>query len=273
MTAFADQVVVITGAASGIGRQLACDFAAEGAAVAALDRQPDALAALASELAAKGRRVATAVADVTELPAVRAAVARLEAELGPTNVLVACAGLGCMTPLTPFDAADFAALINVNLLGVANSIDAVLAGMCQRRRGHLVALSSLASYRGLPRMAAYCASKAGVNALMDALRVELRPLGVHCTTVCPGWIKTPMTAQLKLPGLRMMEVRDAARCILAAVRARRPFLAFPPRLAWQLRLLRYLPRPVSDWMCARLLKRAVASGGGWPARQELPATN
>jgi NAD(P)-dependent dehydrogenase (short-subunit alcohol dehydrogenase family) len=266
MTAFADRVVLITGAASGIGRQLALDLADEGAAVAALDRQPDALVVLASELRAKGRRVATAVADVTDLAALRSAVAQLEARLGPTDVLIACAGVGRETPLTPFDAAEFAATINVNLLGVANSIDAVLAGMRERRRGHLVALSSLASYRGLPRLAAYCTSKAGVNALMDSLRVELRPLGIHCTTVCPGWIKTPMTAHLKLPGLRMMEVRDAARHIVAAISGRRPFLAFPPRLAWQLRLLRYLPRPVSDWMCDRLLRRARAAGGGWPAQ-------
>jgi NAD(P)-dependent dehydrogenase (short-subunit alcohol dehydrogenase family) len=257
MNAFDNRVVLITGAASGIGRQLALDLADEGAAVAALDRQADALAALASELKAKGRRVATAVADVTDLSAVRAAVAQLEAQLGPTDVLIASAGVGRETPLTPFDAAEFAATVHVNLLGVANSIDAVLGGMRERRRGHLVALSSLASYRGLPRMAAYCASKAGVNALMDSLRVELRPLGIHCTTVCPGWIKTPMTSQLKLPGLRMMEVSDAARRIVAAVRGQRPFLAFPPNNAWQVRLLRYLPRPVSDWMCARVSKRSL----------------
>jgi short-subunit dehydrogenase len=139
--------------------------------------------------------------------------------------------------------------------------------MCERRRGHLVALSSLASYRGLPRLGAYCASKAGVNALMDSLRVELRPLGIHCTTICPGWIKTPLTAHLKLPSLRMMEVRDAAQHIVAAIRGKRPFVAFPPRLAWQLRLLRYLPRPITDWMCARLLRQALAGGGGWSKGQ------
>src|SRR5262245_33278492 len=143
MSTFADRVVLITGAASGIGRQLAHDLADEGAAVAALDRQPDALDALAAELRAKGRRAAAAAADVTDLAAVRAAVGQLESQVGPTDVLVACAGVGRETPLEPFDAAEFAATVTVNLLGVANSIDAVLGGMRERRRGHLVALSSL----------------------------------------------------------------------------------------------------------------------------------
>lgn len=255
MTTFANRVVLITGAASGIGRQLAFDLAAEGALIAGIDRDPDTLAGFAAALQASGHRVATAVADVTDLAGLRQAVAQLEAQLGPTDVLIASAGLGRETPLTPLNAEEIRATIDVNLTGVINSIAAVLTGMQERRRGHLVALSSLASYRGLPRMAAYCASKAGVNAFMDSLRVELRPFDVHCTTICPGWIKTPMTATLKLPGIRMMEVRDASQRIVAAIRRRQSFVAFPPRDANQARLLRYLPRTISDWLCARWLKR------------------
>ncbi len=76
-------------------------------------------------------------------------------------------------------------MIRVNLVGVANSIAAVTAGMLERRRGQIVAISSLASFRGFPHMAGYCASKAGVNALLDSLRVELKPLGIDVTTICP----------------------------------------------------------------------------------------
>jgi NAD(P)-dependent dehydrogenase (short-subunit alcohol dehydrogenase family) len=253
MTTLADRVVLITGAGSGIGRRIALDLAAEGARVAALDLRADLLEALAAEL--KGKPVATAAADVTDLAAVREAAARLEAQLGPTDVLIASAGLGRETSALTFKAEDVNEQLRVNLLGVVNSIDAVLPGMRQRRGGHLVALSSLASYRGLPFMAGYCASKAGVNALLDSLRVELRPLGIAVTTLCPGWIRTPMTAPLSLPGVSMMDVDVAVRRMLGAVRARRPFLAFPAGSAWQVRLLRYLPRPVSDWMVGRLLAR------------------
>ena len=194
---------------------------------------------------------------MTDAPAVREAVGRLEAQLGPTDLLIAGAGVGRETSAADFDAEVFAETIRINLTGVANSIAAVLPGMRERRRGHLAALSSLASYRGLPRMAAYCASKAGVNALMDALRVELRTLGIVCTTICPGWVRTPMTAALDLPGMRMLTVEDAARRILTALRRRRAFCAFPAGDAWQVRLLRYLPRSAADWLAHRLLLRST----------------
>jgi short-subunit dehydrogenase len=193
---------------------------------------------------------------VTDAAAVQAAVAQLEGQLGPTDMLIASAGIGRETTATDFRPADMAEVINVNLLGVVNSIAAVLPGMRERRRGHLAALSSLASYRGLPRMAGYCASKAGVNAVLDALRVELRSYNVAVTTICPGWVRTPMTAPLDVP-VAMMEAGEAARRIVAALRARRPFVAFPPRNVWQLRLLRYLPRPVSDWMAHRHVLRSL----------------
>lgn len=250
---FQDRVVLITGAASGIGRQLALTLAAEGARLAALDRQAAGLEALAAEL--KGKPLATAVADVTDAAAVREAVACLEAQLGPTDLLIASAGIGAETSATDFRPEVMADVINVNLLGVVNSIAAVLPGMRERRRGHLAALSSLASYRGLPRMAGYCASKAGVNAVLDSLRVELRPFNIATTTICPGWIRTPMTAPLDVPVSDMMDVGEAARRIVAALRARRPFVAFPAHNVRQVRLLRYLPRALGDWMAYRYLLR------------------
>jgi NAD(P)-dependent dehydrogenase (short-subunit alcohol dehydrogenase family) len=254
MDTFRDRVVLITGAGSGIGRQLALTLAGEGARIAAVDLQAALLDKLAGDLAGKAE-LASVVADVTDLPAVRAGVAELAEKLGPIDMLIASAGIGRETAASNFQAEDLNAQINVNLIGVINSIDAVLPGMRERRRGHLVALSSLASYRGLPRMAGYCASKAGVNALLDSLRVELRPEGIAVTTVCPGWIRTPLTAPIQFPPGVMMEVDEAARRILEAIRSRRPFFAFPSRSCWQVRLLRYLPCRISDWLTGRVMRR------------------
>jgi short-subunit dehydrogenase len=252
MNSFAKQVVLITGAASGIGRQLALTLSSEGAHIAGLDLQADALGALKSQLK---NPCATAVADVTDLAGMRAAVKSLESQLGPTDVLIANAGIGRETPAAAFSGEDIGAQIQVNLVGVVNSIAAVMPTMRQRGQGHLVAISSLASYRGLPLMAGYCASKAGVNALMDSLRVELRPLGIHVTTICPGWIRTPLTESAKVPKLNMMDVESAVTRMVKAIRSRRPFVAFPAGDAWQVRLLRYLPRSLSDWLVKRFLAR------------------
>lgn len=251
MKSFRDRVVLITGAGSGIGRELAVQLAGAGARIAAVDLQEEALRGLQEQLGAKS--CGTARADVIDRGGLREAVGRLEREVGPTDILIASAGIGRETSALTFDAEEINAQIRVNLEGVVNSIEAVLGGMRERRSGHLVALSSLASYRGIPLMAGYCASKAGVNALLDAIRVELRPLGIVCTTVCPGWIHTPMTKSIRVPTEKMLTVEEAVRRILGAIAARKTFVAFPPSNTWQVRLLRYLPRGISDWMLTRYL--------------------
>jgi NAD(P)-dependent dehydrogenase (short-subunit alcohol dehydrogenase family) len=250
MSSFAERVVLITGAGSGIGRALALRLAAEGARIAALDLQADALGRLARECPGS----AWAVADVTNRLALNQAVAELAGKLGPIDILIASAGVAIETRAVAFNAADFETIIRVNLIGVANTIAAVLPGMLQRRRGHLVALSSLASYRGLPALAGYCASKAGLNALMDSIRCEVSGQGIAVTTVCPGFIRTPMTAPLEGRGLPMMELNYAVDRILQAVRKRKRFTAFPSGVVRQLRIMNHLPRWLADRMLVNMRK-------------------
>src|SRR5438874_5593182 len=251
MTPFAS-VALITGAGSGLGRELARQLARNGVAIAALDRAPEGLVSLTEELAQGKQRIACAVADVTDAVAVRDAAADLARQLGPIDLLIASAGIGFETSALALRADDMARIIQVNLIGVANSIAAVLPEMLKRRAGHIAAISSLASLRGMPRMLGYCASKSGVNALLEGLRAEVKSLGIHVTTICPGWIRTPMTAQIKTPMPGLMEVHDAARKIIHALRRRRAFIAFPRGVAFRLRLLRWLPASWSDWLLRRM---------------------
>jgi short-subunit dehydrogenase len=250
-------VVLITGAGGGLGKALALELARAGHAIAGVDLQAEGLAELERALKNAGTPVATAPADVTDADGLRKAVSALEQQVGGTELLIANAGIGRENAAVGFSAADFEAQIRVNLIGVANSVAAVLPGMLERGRGHLVAISSLASYRGLPLMAGYCASKSGVNALLDALRVELRPRGIFTSTICPGWIRTALTSALKHPPPRMLAVDDAARRIVRAICRRAPFYAFPAAAAWQVRLVRWLPTRLSDWLVGRMMRKVV----------------
>jgi NAD(P)-dependent dehydrogenase (short-subunit alcohol dehydrogenase family) len=249
---FRNRVALITGAGQGIGKELARQLAEAGAAIGAIDLDATALEKLTAELSAKS--VATAVADVGDRSLLFQAAKEIEQKLGPTDLLFANAGIGRETRALNFKSADIEAHLRVNLIGVANSIEAVLPNMIARKTGHIVGLSSVASFHGIPGMAGYCASKAGLNAMLDSIRVELKPLGVRVTTVCPSWIRTAMTEQVTFPMPHLLEVDDAVRRILTAVAAGRPFFAFPRQSVRMLRVLRWLPTPWADWLVERQLR-------------------
>jgi NAD(P)-dependent dehydrogenase (short-subunit alcohol dehydrogenase family) len=249
MSTFSNQVVLITGAGSGLGRQLAVSLAREGAAIAAIDLTAESLTAVGAELS--GTSFAWAIGDVTDRDLLHKAVAEVQQKLGRIDVLVANAGIGIANPAVPFRAADFEAQIKVNLLGVANSVEAVLPAMLERKSGHIVGISSLASYRGLPHMLGYCASKAGVSSLMEGLRVELKPHGIAVTTICPGWIKTNLSKMVAVPPEQIMELPYAASRIVEAIRRRLPYCAFPRAMTRKVRLLKWLPCGISDWLTVR----------------------
>jgi short-subunit dehydrogenase len=226
------------------------------------------LESILTQLKANNYAGAWEIADVTDRSALHAAAASFTRRLGPIEVLIASAGIGNAALATDFRAEDLERQVRVNLVGVANSIEVVLPGMLERGRGRLVAISSAASYRGLPFIASYCASKAGVNALMDSLRVELRPRGIDCTTICPGWVRTPLAERSlalagellgrdSLPGLRMLAVEDAARRIVRAIVKRKALYTFPASTRWLGPLLSCPPARISDWL-VRVLVRLAA---------------
>jgi short-subunit dehydrogenase len=126
-------------------------------------------------------------------------------------------------------------------------VAAVLPGMLQRRRGHVVAISSLAALQGLPRQMGYCASKAGLNALMECLRLDVKDHGIMVTTICPGWTRTPLT-EGKYAERELMSVDETTEEILYAVAKRKAFHAFPWYLVWELRLISLLPTRLRDWL-------------------------
>lgn len=185
----AGDVVVITGASRGIGRDVARAAAARGASVGLVARNADDLEALRSELSSL-TTVAVAACDVGDAPGVAAAMGALTAELGPIDVLVANAGIGLYGPFIDADPADLERLVRVNLLGTMHAIRAVAPNMVARRRGHIVIVGSIAGRLGAPFEAAYSATKFGQSGLAECLAVELSPYDVGVSVVNPGPVDT-----------------------------------------------------------------------------------
>jgi short-subunit dehydrogenase len=249
----ASRVAVVTGASSGIGAELARQLAARGVRVGLTARRAEALEALARQIRDRGGTVAIAPADATDANAAQAAIGRLAGELGPIDLLIANAGLGLDTPADGFSAERVEQMVRVNLIAAAYAIEAVLPEMLRAGRGHLVGISSLAAYRGLPGSAGYCATKAGLTALLEGLRVDLRGRGIAVTAVHPGYVRTPMTAGAKRPQPFLMEVEPAARIILKGIAARRRNVAFPWPAATVMALVRLMPAPLYDRLAARFM--------------------
>ncbi|PYS41004.1 MAG: oxidoreductase [Acidobacteria bacterium] len=245
-----NKVALITGASSGIGRGLAFALARRGAAVGLLARREHVLQSVVLEIEAEGGRAISLPADVRDAEAMRSASGALHDRFGPVDLLVANAGIGATTYAVDLCEKAVADLINVNVIGVVNSVTAVIPQMVKRGSGHLVAISSLAAYRGLPKSAAYCASKAATSALFEGLRIDLLGTGVDVTIIHPGFIKTPLTVDVKRTPY-LMELDEAVPKILRAIEKRRKGYSFPWQLASIARACMLLPNPLYDWLAIR----------------------
>ncbi len=188
------------------------------------------------------------------------AVRRIETNLGPTEMLVACAGVGAIAKALELDTASLKAMLEVNVLGVAHAIEAILPGMIARREGHVVGISSVAGYRGLPWMPGYSASKAALSTYLEALRPALKLRGVRVTTVCPGFVRTGLTeaTPFRRP-VSMLKPEEAARHIVWAIEKRPRDYVFPWNARLGMGLLRRLPNRVFDWLMDQAGPKALTT--------------
>ena len=240
------KVVLITGASSGIGRALALELGKRGARLGLTARRAEELSRVAEEVSRAGGQALALPADVRRAGDINGVAERMREKWGRVDVLVANAGMSTTTAGTHLDATEAGDVIAVNVIGVVNSVAAVLPDMVKRGDGHLVAISSLASFRGMPKSGPYSASKAAVNTFFESMRVDLRRSGVAVTVIHPGFIRTPMTANRKKKLPFLLEADDAACRIVKAVERRARTYAFPWQLASLVRVIRHMPGALYD---------------------------
>jgi short-subunit dehydrogenase len=245
----------ITGASSGIGRELAKRLAREGVEVAISARREDQLRSLEGEIASEGGRARVYPLDVADPEATTETLKRADRDMGGIDMVVANAGVSkhrWSGKLTYQDCAD---IIDVNVRGAVATLTALLPAMVERQRGHLVGMSSLAQYRGLPSGAAYSASKAFLSHFLEALRVDLASTQVVVTDIRPGFIRTPMTQGSTLTMPFLIDLDQAIDEMIAGIRARAPIVAFPWQLASIARAGTLVPVRVYDRAVRRIRRK------------------
>lgn len=248
-----DKVVLLTGASSGIGEALAFAMAERGAIIGLLARREELLKPIADKIESNGGKARYFACDVIDKDKLFDAAESLRNEFGKVDIMVANAGIGGNNDKTRnLEPEAVEKVINVNLLGAVNTIAAVLPHMLVRKSGQLVAISSLAGFRGLPKSAAYSASKAGMTAFFESVRLDVQPKGVSVTIIQPGFIKTPLTSGRanKMPFI--MELEDSIPHFLNAIEKQKKFAAFPWQLANFVRLGRIFPA----WLYDRIAGKA-----------------
>lgn len=255
---WAGTTAVITGASRGIGRSVALAAAAKGARVGLVARSQADLEAVLAEAGSAG---AIAVADVAAPDELQAALDALAAQLGPPDVLVANAGIGSYGAFADLTADEAERIVRVNVLGTVHAIRAVVPGMIERRRGHIVTLGSIAGRLGSPFEAIYSATKFAGVGLTEALVVELEPYGIGVSLVNPGPVATAFGEARGHPYDRRrpkaVPPEQVARAVIRAVEGRR-HEQYVPALFRPAVITRHLLPPVFRWGSKRSFTRELA---------------
>ena len=236
------KLVWITGASGAICGEIARRLAAAGVQVAATARPSDRL----DKLAASSDRITAFPADVLKPDEVKACVAKVEAALGPIDMVLLGAGMYAPFDIRNIDLDGFHQTMALNVDGVINGIAAALPQMLARHEGHLAIMGSLFGYAGWPGNGSYGASKAAVINLAESLKLELKGTGVDVTLISPGFVDTPLNASYDpKKKLFVMKTERCARKILEKLPKRPYEIAFPPQVEGFLKTVRDLPRALS----------------------------
>ena len=229
---------LITGASSGIGLALARELSKRGHALALLARRADLLEELARELP----NAVAIPCDVTDKASVKEAVR----QAGEIDWAIANAGVSIPSHAATFNLEDAEQVLRVNVFGMLYLYDAVLPAMLARKSGLFAGVASLAGLRGLPAAGPYSASKAAMQAFLEASRIELAPHGVGVTIVNPGFVISPMTEknQFRMPFL--MTAERAARIIADGLERGKRVIEFPRPTSMMMRLMRSMPGALYD---------------------------
>lgn len=249
----------VTGASSGIGAALAHELARRGWTVAASARGAEALAKVAGD----NHTIRPVPMDVTDVASVGAAAARIRGEIGPIGLVVCNAGIYLPVDARAPDSSVYRRTFDVNLMGVAHMLEAVLPDFVARRAGHVHIVSSATGFGGMPTASAYGASKAALINMAECLKIEMERCEVGISLSTPGFVETPAQDNNAFPKPFMVSPAFAARRIADGIACGGFETTFPRRFTWVLKAIYALPKPLH----LPLIRRQT----GWSGPGEPPS--
>jgi len=256
------RTVLITGASSGIGEALALTYAEPGRHLLLTGRDRARLDLVAERCRSAGAEAVAATIDVTERERLAQWLVEIDASR-PIDLLIANAGISGGTSGAGESEEQTRNIFAVNQEGVLNTVLPLLDPMRRRRRGQIAIMSSLAAFRGFPGAPAYCASKAAVRVWGEALRGALAPDGIRVSVICPGFVRSRMTAVNPFPMPFLMDADKAARIIRRGLERNRARIAFPFPTYFGAWLAGALPPLLTDRLLGLLPRKpAMERGGG-----------
>lgn len=244
------KTALLTGASSGLGRGLAVWLTKRGVKVYAAARRLDALEQLKQEA---GDLVVPVKMDVSDGDATFDAVQQLDIDSGGFDLVIANAGVGEDTRPKKLQWSSVRSMIDVNVTGATATLFAALPAMVERKRGHLVGISSLAGLVPLPLSSTYCATKAYLGMFLESLRLDVEKYGIDVTSIHPGFVKSEMTAKNKVEAMPfLLETDDAVERMGRAMLRREKVYAFPWQLSSVVGAAAAMPRPMKNAILKRL---------------------
>lgn len=251
---FENKVILITGASSGIGKELALQLSEERCSLALLARRKNLLDELSDQLVTGLANVKAYYCDVAVVEDVREVLSEVKKDCGKVDVAILNAAVGCKSRIKEYNSEKGKIAFDTNVFGVTNCVEFLLPDFIERREGIIVGVSSLADSKGWKGSGFYSASKAALTLLLESLRIELKPYNVKVITVKPGFVRTPMTEKNKFPMPFLMNVDKAARIILRGIKKEKRVIQFPLPTVLGYKLVHLVPQFLFDYLSDKNLK-------------------
>jgi len=245
---FNDKVILITGASTGIGKEMAKMLAKENCSLALIARRGEILDELAGQIKTKNPNVKSYVCDVAKPDEVNKIVNEVREHFKKIDIAILNAGVGSKSSAEDYSYENAKKTFDVNALGIVNCVENLLPEFIERKDGMIVGVSSLADSRGWQGSGFYCASKAAATILLENLRVELKPFKVKVITVKPGFVETPMTAKNKFPMPFLMSAEKAAKIIISGIKKEKRIIQFPIPTVLGAKLMRIVPEFLFEYI-------------------------